>query len=150
MIGEQMQEARTLCSPVATESCWCVLGELLSSSCQILCEYWSRSGPLTPRIGPKSFENQARWVPRASKIEKKSRFLLVRVSGARKIGRVTIFGAHLDACSTVVLVALNENACSTDAVDGHARPVGWPSPGRGCQASWAASSGKAVEGGLAS
>ncbi len=48
----------------------------------------------------------------------------------------------MNACNTVALVALNENAFSTDAVIGHARPVGWPSPGRGCQASWAAVLGR--------
>ena len=36
---------------------WRVLGELMSSSCRVLCELWSRSGFLTPRIGPKTFQN---------------------------------------------------------------------------------------------
>ena len=47
---------------------------------------------MTPRIGPKSFENDARWVPRASKIDKKSRFFLARVSGGEKVGSVSVFG----------------------------------------------------------
>ena len=63
---------------------WRVLGEFLSSSCRVLCEFWSRSGLLTPKLGSKSLQNEARWLPRASKIDKKSCFFSARVSGGEK------------------------------------------------------------------
>ena len=64
----------------------------MACSCRNLGEFWSRSGLLTLKIGSKSLQNEASWLPKASKINKKSRSFLARVSGGEKVGCTISFG----------------------------------------------------------
>ena len=54
---------------------WRVLGGFSASSWRVLGECWSKSGLWTAKLGAKSVQNRARWLPRASKIEKIKVFL---------------------------------------------------------------------------